>query len=287
MNEQLKDKKAWTYLYNAVSVITGNKIVLFPFFVLALLQVLILEILYFIPRYPLVNFLGPVISKTLGAQFLHYPYNLVILPKIFYQVNIPVFILLNSFFTIMGISIINQLNVGEKASIKKAIKDSFSAYIFAVVFFALFYFLVDKSAMAYQLLINRAQEIQSTQGIFFVIKKIVLGGGVFFSLFSSVIFTVIFAYILPAMVVDKKKILGSVIKNFKVLWGSLFFTFGIVFFPALLSALMLVSRVSLPVDFAVPELRVAFLVLNIFVTMIVEVVTYTALTMYYLVKKEG
>jgi len=80
-------------LRESVNSYIANPIILIPFLTIAFIQLFILEILYFAPRYPLRVFFGPIIERFWGEGFLHYPFYLTVIPKIFQLIQIPIYLL--------------------------------------------------------------------------------------------------------------------------------------------------------------------------------------------------
>ena len=67
-------------------------IVILPFFIIAFLEGLALELIYFSSRKPLLFIAGPIIRKFSGEPSLHYPINLVKLPRFVYYGQIFIYI---------------------------------------------------------------------------------------------------------------------------------------------------------------------------------------------------
>src|ERR1035437_4824678 len=102
-------------LLNAVfNTLITNPIVLYPIFVLGFIQLLFLEIIYFTPRYPLSEFFGPIIVKTAGPVFLHYPYNYLLLSKWFHGFEVYIAIFISCIFYAAAVLIISLINSGKQ-----------------------------------------------------------------------------------------------------------------------------------------------------------------------------
>ena len=61
-----------------------NPAVYLPFLIFALIELTALIVLFLAPRSPANVLLGPPIRRLYGEQFLHYPYDLTLLPKLYY-----------------------------------------------------------------------------------------------------------------------------------------------------------------------------------------------------------
>jgi hypothetical protein len=139
------------------------------------------------------------------------------------------------------------------------------------------------------LLVLRAWEISSTQGVYFMIKTAILEAAPYVNLLIGILITALFAFVFPIIAIDKKKIFSAIGLNFKYLWGSFWFMFLLVLIPTIfyLPILMLRNNIAMIVQTTFPEARALIYVVSIFVTMFIDATVYTAVTTYYLLKKEG
>ena len=153
---------------------------------------------------------------------------------------------------------------------------SFLSYALVMFFFKL-----------YEPVVNRAYMIHSQSGIFFLIKQVVILGTPYFNLFLSVLANTILAYVLPIIVIEKKKFWTAIILNFKALWRSFGLTLLLITIPALFFVPILLLRSSLAAIELMPEIGLWALVLSTFVTVTIDAVVYTAITTAYLLEKEN
>jgi len=128
----------------------------------------------------------------------------------------------------------------------------------------------------------------SVDGIFFIVKTIVSHGVPYANLLIGVFVTALFAFVFPIIVIDKQKIFAAIGLNFKNLWGSFWYIFIVVLIPTLfyLPILFLRSNINGLANATIPEIRVLALVISVLVTMFIDVTIYTAVTSFYLLKKE-
>jgi len=66
------------------NLIRNHPAVMLPFFLLAIMEGISLSIWYYAPRPPLSAVLSPLIKAFAGEQFLHYPLNFLILPRLLF-----------------------------------------------------------------------------------------------------------------------------------------------------------------------------------------------------------
>ena len=103
----------------AFNTLVANPIILYPFFVLGFIQFLLLEIIYFAPRYPLSGLFGPIIVKTAGPAFLHYPYNYLLLSKWFHGLEGFIAIFISCIFYGAAVLIISLIDNRKPVNLKK------------------------------------------------------------------------------------------------------------------------------------------------------------------------
>src|SRR3990167_8068562 len=84
-------------LKGSVDTYIAHPVILIPFLTLAFIQLLILEILFFFPRYPLSVFFNPIVRTLWGEGFVHFPNNYLILPKLFQNAQVFIYIFVSSY----------------------------------------------------------------------------------------------------------------------------------------------------------------------------------------------
>ncbi len=133
--------------YNTTAKSLKNNPTLFvPFLILAIFQSITLLIIYLAPRMPLRIIFGPVIRTFWGGQFLHYPFNFLLLPKLASLSRMFLSVFVSSLLTGMAVAIVfdlynkKQLKLG--ASFKVALKKYISLFIVVLLLTLIFYFSV-------------------------------------------------------------------------------------------------------------------------------------------------
>ncbi len=275
-----------TILKSALYILLTHRVVMLPLFLLAFLQVWLIEILFFAPRYPLNIFFGPIIRRLWSETFLHYPFNFIVLQKMFYFVQTPIYIFLGSFAIAMMISLLKSINDGHAPRLKPAIQETLSRYIHVALAALLAFGLMKGLFKCYDLIYNRALLIKSTSGKFFFLKQLVLEGSPYFKLLISVLVTILTAYLFPVIMVDKKKIFSALILNFKTLFATFWSTAMVVFIPSVLFVPLLVLRVSLVKGDYMLDTMLIILVVSVLLSFIVDALIYTGVTTVYLLRKE-
>lgn len=287
MKADASHKKVFPLLKSSIDTIIANPVVAFPYVINLFIQLLILEILFFSNRYPLKTFFGPITKTLWGENYIHYPLNLMIIPDFFQRLQIPLYIFVYSFFVAVSTYIIATLNNGKKVELGSIFREVFKSYLFIVIAAMITSLFVVSIFNLYGLVYNRAAVIRSTSGVFFMIKRIVMEGTPYFGLMGSVFVTTLFAYVMPAIVIDKRRIFAALAANFKLVGQSFFTILGVVFVPMFVFVIVLLLQNSLPRDLPLPEIRVWTLILSVVLMVMIDAVVYTAITTYYLISKEN
>jgi hypothetical protein len=272
-------------LNSTLRTLVSNPAILFPFCILAFIQILILQVLFFAPRYEIFK---PLVMAFDGEIFLHYPFNFIHLVKWFQKTQVPVYIIFSSFFVGMAVAIIHALNNNKKIQMKPLFRQTFAVYLHLLVAAVISITTLFGISTLYRLVLNRAIIIRSTSGVLYIIKRIILDGAPYFNLLFAVLVTTLFAFVIPAIVIERKKIFAALIANFKELARGGGTIFVVLFMAALLYVPVLVLEINRPMleRTATPEIWVLFIILSVFVSLIVDAIQYTAITTFYLLKKD-
>jgi len=289
MAKKTSKPKLIPLLRESVFTFVEHPIILFPFITVAFIQLLALEILYFSTRPPLSVFFAPLIERMWGEGFLHYPNNFLILPKLFQYAQIAIYLLFGGFFISTAIKMIGDINAERKACFTSACKYALGRYVHifiaTVISFGAFYGFY----RLYNLAFERAVMIRSKAGIFFMLKVFVISGAPYFNLLIGVFTTALFAFLFPIIVLDKRKVFSAFFLNFVHLWRSFWFVFFVVLVPTVcyVPVLLLRNNVAVISDATFEGTRLLVIVLSVFIMIFIDASVYTAITTYYLLKKEN
>lgn len=274
-------------LKRAIATLFEHKKILLPFFIIIFVQLLVLEILYFAPRYPLNIFFGPVISTMWSERYLHYPANLLLLPKLFQYVQIPIYIFVSSFFISVAIGVMININDRKIILLRAIIKRTWPAYIHIVATAALSFLCMLFFLKIYGWAFDYALNIpDDTPMLVDTLKRVIVEGGPYLNLLFSVLVTTFFAYMFPIIVIERKRFWQALVINFEMVSRFFWITFLMVMIPSLCFVPMIILRNSYAIQRSVPEVGILALILSIFVIVAIDAVVYTALTSFYLFKKD-
>ncbi len=263
--------------------------IFFPFIIIVFINLVVLEILYFLPRYPLSIFFTPIISRIWGEEYLHYPMYMMLLPKLFYYSQIVIYLFLSSILSVVIVDMVADINNEKKVNFKTSLQKSLHGYIYIVLYSLISLLLFQVFDKAYGLLLHRAFQIHSTAGSHFWIKKFVFYTAPYAQLIYGIFVTASLIYIPVLIVLEKKKFLGALIGNFKVLFRSFWLTFTLVLVPTLfyLPILLMRDNIGSLTEMTSPEIKVLVIALSVFVVTGINICIVTATTTYYLYKREN
>lgn len=279
---------SFSLLRAAFNTVVTNPIILYPFFILACIHLLFLEIIYFTPRYPLSEFFGSIINKTAGPAFMHYPYNYLLLSKWYYGIETIICVFISCIFYGAAVLIIALIEGGQEINLKKVFQQILSLYVHLVAAMILAVILLKGLSFLHGLAFNRALLIESTTGIYFLIKKTVIVSAPYLPLLFSCFVFSFFAFVVPIIVIEQKKIAAAVKLNFRNYRRFFGLIFGMTLISGLLYLPFILSRSSLTDQWVLiaPEKSGLFLVLSILVMLLIDAIQYTAITLCYLLNRE-
>ena len=272
-----------------INALIKNPIIFFPFFCLGCIQVFIIELIFFIPRFPLNILFAPIVSKTAGSVYLLYPYNYILLNKWYHGLESWIYIFVSCIFYAAAVKAIYQVNNEQEVDYKKIFKQTKTFYFHLAVTLGLMALVLHGIVIIYVLLLKRAWAIHSIHGIFYWIKLIIIIGAPFFELIFASVVNTLFAFVIPIIMIEEKKIIPAVIENFKNYWALMATIFVVIFVTELPFLLFVILRSSHLDDWLAlnsPELSGIFLLVSVLVMLLIDAFQYTAITLCFLFKSE-
>jgi len=268
----------------------NNPCIFIPFIIFALFESFALIIIYLSPRMPLRLIFGPPIRTFWGERFLHYPANFLLLPKLASLSRMGLTIILGSLLTGVATAIIVDIYNKKIIKIKDSFKLAFKRYtsLFSIVFiFSIVFHILVKIVS-----IGLARYfIAGHSRLLFLKARIWLGpvSSCINFILGLFIYSA-FIYAIPALIIDREKLIKSIIKSFGLFKKLFIPTIVLVGLPMLVyipilvlnyNTLFLIYRVF-------PEfiLLVSFLGIIISSLVIDPIVTVSATNLYLINKQE-
>ena len=222
-------KKNWILSFE---FIWTKPVVILPFFIIAFLEGLALELLNFSAKKPISIIAGPIIRKFFGENALHYPGNILILPDLFYYAETAIYIFISVFLIAISINVFKNIRqdlpVKRYALIKNALKQYPSFIIFGIIMICLIVLLKNLNLLSFSKITSFG--LRHLPGIPTQLYSIALLLCLFF---SNCVLQVFLILTLPLMVIEKKSFLKALGESLYLAFRNFFSLFGLILLPYL------------------------------------------------------
>lgn len=273
-------------LSSAIQTIRKHPAVLFPLAILACLELFSLELIYFLPRWPLNSLFAPIVRSLWGEGNLHYPRNFLLMYKLFYYARVTIYVLAGGYLTAVTCAMFGDLKADKKLNLKETLKRTFKRYldIFCIALITAICFFIIRSA--YNLILNLiiSSKFHPYNHIIIAIKKGLLYSVSYAYFFLNVFVEAGFAYCLPLIVLANKKILKALKDNFLILKNNFIATLLLITIPALLvlPLLYLNNNASVLMKKIFPEAALLLLFSGIILSLFVNTLIIALITQFFL-----
>ncbi len=257
----------------SLQFIMANPIVLVPFAIIAFIEGLALELLYFSSRRPISFLVSPIIRKLFGEGFVHYPGNLLLLPKLFYYAQVVIYIIVGVFLAAAAISIFKTIDSNQSLKLDSIIKKSAKRYASFITYGLLLIVLLFLLKKADIFVLSKFFRLASRYVPNLAVKLLPFVRPIMLFL-TSIILQTFLILTIPIMVLRKKSLLkalgGSIYlgaRNFLSLFTLIFLPF-LLYFPISLLKLKVVSLKL--TDLTFPEINLYIIVAGIIVSIFID-----------------
>ena len=271
--------KSWSGTFDVI--FGANKIVI-PFFVIAFLELMAMAALFFAIQAPLVKYLTPIVLRFWGKQFLHYPFNLLLLAQLFTYVQIGLAIVFGSLCSGLTISNVFQYSQTEQFSYKTAFKKALFKYVSLIIITVLVFFIIKFAySIEKKVLIKIMMKGQSFLGLrredwslLFMVFGVITAGFV----------QSLFAFAHAAIIIDNKNFVTAIFRNIAFVFKNFFAVCVLVIVPLLvyIPVSLLKGNMFELMKRTAPEIVFAVLVLGVLITLFINVLITISTTNAYL-----
>lgn len=253
-----------------------NPSVLVPFFLVGLVDVVMLFIVYLAPQPPLSAILGPPIKVFWGERFLHYPFNLLLVPRLFDLAHIISTALIGVLMTGAVVRMLKESYAGIKPNLGLSLSKSLRVYLKLLVIWLVMFGLVSVVFKALPTIFHFKQRAASL---------IVFGAG----FLISILIQAIFIYAIPAVIIEEKKIWPAIKRSASFCQSAFLPTLILVGLPTLIYIPMLILKRKLPflMSKVFPETVLIFIGLGIVISVIMDCLITSSTAMLFLGKRRN
>lgn len=258
-----------------------------PYIILILLEVCLL-IFLFLSYLPIFSpLLAPPIKVFFGEIYLHYPYNLVLLPTIFDYGDMVLVLIFAPLISGMTVSMVYQAKENNSPKFGSNFLLGIKKYlillglwiIVAILVFSIFHlgnFLVLKF---YTEDVAKFIHIPTWR-----MSRLMQ----FFCFFLTLLVETFFAFCIPAVMIENKKILGSVKRSFKIGASLLLPTFILICIPNIFNTIIVLIKQKMLtqlMDKFFPEIVFVIMGVGFCIYLFTQVLQVSSLTLLFLINK--
>jgi hypothetical protein len=259
-----------------------------PYTILILLEIHLL-IFLFLAYLPIFSpILAPPIRVFFGEIYLHYPYNFILLPTIFDYCDIVLVLIFAPLVSGMTVNMVYQAEEGNKPKLGSNLLLGIKKYlvlfglwiIVTILVFSIFHlgrFLVLKFYTH-----NIADTIHIPTWRMFRLMQ-------YFCFFLTLLVETLFAFCIPAVMIEGKKIFGSIKRSFKISSSLLIVTFILICVPTIFNSLIVLIKqkfLTQLMDKFFPEIVFVIMGIGFVVYLLTQLLRISSLTLLFLTYKK-
>ena len=273
---------------SAVEMMTKHPVIIMPFVVVAFMEGLVLELLYFSTRKPISLVLNPIVSKFFGRGYLHYPAHLVLLPKLFYFAQVIIYVLIGVFLTAIAVNMFKKINEGGTIKLRPLVKSAANRYaaflVFGIVSVVLLALIQKFDTYVFgkvsRLIARNFKDLPM-----FVYSGLYLIG----NFFMYVILQIFLVFTIPVMVIEKKSFLAAFFKSVSMGLRNFFSILMIILLPYLLyvPVIALKSEPINVINRTFPEITVVITLVGILLALFLECFVILCASQFLLDKEKS
>ena len=248
------------------SVLRKNPTILFLFLMLGIFDAIALTVLFFAPIPPVSNLLAPIIRTFWSDDYLHYPSNFLLLPKLFGHAHFLMSTVIGVFVTGLIIKKIEADSLGQRISTLSAAGDIFKKYFSLVIAWLISYgvFSISLKGLLYLLPMNMTLQMVGS----FVL---------------SLLMQSIAAFVLPSLVIVNKNFFYAFWNGLKTGFQNIVLMSGVFFIPMFFILALSFVKLYTPMFVQVyPEAVLWVLAGGIVITLIVDILVTSSATLVFL-----
>jgi hypothetical protein len=280
-----KIRRNWSETFG---IMAKNPIILMPFVFIAFLELLALEFIYFSSMVPLSYIANPIIRKFFGENFLHYPANLVILPRLFYYKQIAIYVVFGIFLTAVAVNIFKNIKGGLPVKAKAMVRNALKSYASLLIYAILLSVLVFALQKADTFVFSKAMRLLAR--LLPVSLAPVYNIGFTLVLFlSNLIMQTFLITTIPIIVIERVSLLKALARSIMLGLRNFLTVFTLIFLPFFiyLPMIFLKSFSTQIMDKTFPEINLYITAAGIVITIFLDSFAIISVSQFLLDKKKS
>lgn len=253
------------------SVLRKNPIIYFLFIWVGVLDLIALALLFLAPSPPVSYLIAPIIRTFWSDQYLHYPDNFLLLPKLFGHAHFLISTVVGVFITGLVIKQIEGEYTGEKSSTISSMQIVLKKYISLVIAWLISYGVYVAGLRLLMILLPPVFPVQ-----------------LFASFLLGVVIQAVLAFFLPALIVLNQGFLRGLWEATRFGARNVLLTSAVILLPVFLALCFSVAKLYTPFFVRVhPEIVLWILAVGIILSVLVDLWVTSSVTLLYLKARQG
>ena len=221
-----------TILGEAYDLVLKYPYLLFPLAIVAFVEALWLELLYFTPRHPLnVVFLPPV-KRFFGEMATHYPAYLFVIPKLFGQGQLLIFLFMGGVLTALTVVLAASASENHPLTFSAAWK-KIAGRVFTLILLSLFTLVLIGFIMGREFTFFKVGFDFANKGILFKALRLLLKSARYLNFLLAVAIQTFTVFLFPVAVLENKGFFRSIGNSFMFGWSHFKQVFLLLLIPTL------------------------------------------------------
>ena len=274
----------WKVVFNALQ---KHPSIAAPFFISGCIKLFGIAVIFFSIFYPLSIVFGPLIKSLWGEAFLHYPFNFSLMPKLFYYVQIAVYIFLEGFLTSMAVWMVFRVNEGKKPSLRESARKALPKYIAVMALLASIFLIVyllnyiEMFAIKKFLIKFKFMELLVKKNLLEFILVCV-------NFFIVALLESVLAFAIPFIVLENKKFFKAIGSSFSMARRNFGSVFILILAPTLFALPFSLLGAGLPIltNKTFPEITFIVLGGSVIIGFLADCMVTLSLTFLFLSKRD-
>lgn len=279
-------KKNWI---SSFGFILAKPTVLLPFIIIAFFEGLAMELLYFSTRKPLSIVAGPIIRKYFGENSLHYPVNLLILPDLFYYIEITIYVFVSVFLMAISINMVKNVKMNLPVKIPVLIKNASKQYSSYIIFGIIMIISIILLRGALTSIFANLTQFISKHFSNIGTSSLYLIGLLSVLFIANCVLQVFLLLTIPLMVIERKPLLKALGGGIYLGFRNFFSLFSLIFLPFLLYfpiTLLKIGSARLA-NKTFPEVILCVMVAGIIIGVLIDCFVFVCASQFLLDKGEA